>query len=63
MDTRFFLIVTTYSREMGYRKNISGPYTTYEDALEVSDSMEGGEVVELPARTLDEAIRILSESN
>ena len=59
--TRFFIIVPTYSREMGYRNNVFGPYTTVDRARVVSDKVGPGEIVELPVRTLDEAIDLLSK--
>jgi len=57
----FYVIVPTYSREMGYRKNVFGPYSNWEKAQEVSDKVGPGEIVELPTGDISEAVRILEE--
>lgn len=62
METRFFVIVPSYAREIGYKQNVFGPYSDFDKAQRVADVVVG-EIVELPVTTLDEAIRILNQGD
>lgn len=57
----WFAVTPTYSREMGYGKNVFGPYYTEPDAQGVVDKLEvPSEIVELSVNTLNEAITLLN---
>lgn len=60
METRFFVVAGTYFKEIGYRRNVFGPYSDEDKARRIADIAEG-EVIELPVTTLEEAIEILEE--
>jgi len=59
----YFLVVPTYSRELGYIRNVFGPYVSEEYAMKADDDVGPGEIVELPVNTLSEAIEILNRGS
>ena len=63
MKNYFFLIVPTYSRELGYIRNVFGPYVSEEYAMKADDDVGPGEIDELPVNTLEEATEILNRKS
>ena len=63
----WYAIVPTYSEEIGYRRNVFGPYTSWEQAQDVVDKMDISpelvDIIELPTRDRREAISILEKAN
>jgi len=57
---KFYIIVPSYSKEVGYKKFTFGPYKTRSNALEISREL-GGEVAKLDADSLEEAIEMLNK--
>ena len=62
--TNYFLVVPTYSRELGYTRNVFGPYKTEEKVRQADDELgSNGEIIELETDTLSEAIEILNRGS
>jgi hypothetical protein len=55
------VVVPVKEEELGFNRAVFGPYNSYDKALEISDKVGPGEIVELPTRDEVEAIKILEE--
>ena len=60
--TKFFIIIPTHSKAFGYIKHVFGPYKTEKSVLRVDDVIGPGEIIELNANTLNEAIEMLNRA-
>ena len=57
----WWVVIPTWTRELGYRKNCFGPYNYEQQAQALVDKMEmPADIIELPTDNRDEAVSILS---
>ena len=61
---KYFVICPFEDERQGIplAKYIFGPYSTYEKADEALGKLHGWEVVSLPTKDIDEAVKILNET-